>query len=397
MRGVLSRIKSKANSSLSALYIANFFFSLHFFFLVYINSSFLATYVGEELVGAFYVIASTISVTVFFSIARFLKKVGNYRAMILLTEAELLAILGIGIVGVPQIVALLFVMHLSIVPLIFFNLDIFLQKSTNKESDTGSVRGTFLTISSIAFILSPMMVGTLVGNGQFQDVYLISAMLLIPFVSIIALKFKSFIDPEYHILTATRLKPTFKKIVRDRNIGSILMSHLILRVFYTWILVYIPIYLNQHIGFSWPEIGLMLTIMLLPCIIFEYPLGKMTDKLLGEKKVLISGMALMGISTMFLSMPTVASFAIWTTILFITRAGSTATEIITESYFFKHVESEDTEIISMFRMLRPLAYIVSLTIALLALSFMEMRFIFIVLGVIILLGIPFAKAIQNTH
>lgn len=397
MRGVLSRIKAKTNSSLSALYIANFFFSLHFFFLVYINSSFLSTYVGEELVGAFYVIASTISVTFFFSIARFLKKVGNYRAMILLTEAELLAVLGIGMISVPQIAALLFVMHLAIVPLIFFNLDIFLQKSTNKESDTGSVRGTFLTISSVAFILSPMIVGEIVGNGQFQDVYLISAMLLIPFVSIIALKFKSFIDPEYHILTTSKLKPTFKKIVSNKSIGSILISHLLLRVFYTWILVYIPIYLSKHIGFSWPEIGVMLAIMLLPCLIFEYPLGKITDKIWGEKGVLVAGMVIMSLSTMLLSAPVAANFAIWAGILFISRMGSTATEIVTESYFFKHVESEDTEIISMFRMLRPLAYVVSLTVALIALSFMEMRFIFIVLGALILLGIPFARSIQNTH
>lgn len=394
IRGVFRKIKE--HPALNALYIANFFFSLHFFFVVYINSSFLATYVGENLVGVLYIISATISITLFFSISQFLKKVGNYRALIVLTNLELLALLGIGIIGVPQIAVLFFVLHLTIVPIIFFNLDVFLQKSANKESDTGAVRGTFLTISSIAFIIAPLTVGTIVGEGSFQDVYLVSAMLLLPFLSIIAIKFKYFIDPTYHIITARSLLPTLKKLKDKPNVSSIFLAHLLLRVFYIWILVYIPIYLSSHIGFSWPKIGLMLTLMLLPCVLFEFPLGKLADKFLGEKEIMVTGFIIMALSSISISLIATNSFIIWTIVLFMTRTGSTFTEITTESYFFKHVGSNDTEMISIFRMLRPLAYILSITAALISLSFLSMNYIFIVLGGLLLLGVPLGLKIEDT-
>lgn len=394
MRWLIKKIKY--NTDLSVLYIANFFFSLHFSFVLFVNSSFLAKHIGEELVGFFYIISSVVSIILFFSLSGFLRKFGNYRTIILLAEIELFALLGLGIISITPIVVFFFLIHLITVPLIFFNLDIFLEKSTKKKCDTGSIRGKFLMISSFAFILTPTVAGSVIEKSGFQDIYTISAFLLIPFIGLISFRFKKFIDPHYNIVKSISIPQSFKRLSKDKNVGYIFIVHTTFRIFTTWTLIYIPIYLSTHINFLWSDIGIMLTIMLLPYFLFEYPLGKIADKYLGEKEILISGFLLMVVASVSFSFLIIPSFVLWSLLLFIGRAGATAAEVSTESYFFKHVRYEDTEIISLFRMLRPVSYIISTIVAIISLSFIEFQFTFLILALLLIIGIPFAFYIEDT-
>lgn len=389
--------KIKYNKDLSILYAANFFFSLHFSFVLYINSSFLASRVGEGLVGIFYIISAVLSITLFTFIPKFLKNFGNYRTIMMLSQIELFVLLGIGIIGITPIVVLLFLIHLIVVPLIFFSLDIFLKKSVKKKCDVGSVRGSFLAISSLAFALAPTFVGQIIEKMSFQDVYLISALILVPFIALVSFAFKKFIDPKYNLSSIASIPKSLKRLTKDKNITFILFAHTAYRVFTTWTLIYIPIYLSKHLYFPWSDVGTLLTIMLLPFLLFEFPLGKIADKKIGEKEILIGGFLTIITASVLFSIVTIPSFFIWAVILFIGRTGSTASEVATESYFFKHVHCEDTEVISLFRMLRPLSYIISTLGALIALSFIPFQFMFLALaGLVAALGLPAAFKIEDT-
>ena len=61
--------------------------------------------------------------------------------------------------------------------------------------------------------------------------------------------------------------------------------------------IYTPIYLHEHIGLPWSDIGIIFTIMLLPFVLFEFPAGKLADGKWGEKEPPIIGIILIAVST----------------------------------------------------------------------------------------------------
>jgi len=121
--------------------------------------------------------------------------------------------------------------------------------------------------------------------------------------------------------------------------------------------VYTPLYLTKYVGFSWAEIGVIFTIMLLPFVIFEIPVGRLADKKYGEKEFLTVGFIIMGIFTMAIGFVTVKNFWLWAAILFATRIGASFVEITCDTYFFKKVDQGKTDVIGFYRLTRPLSYV----------------------------------------
>jgi len=175
------------------------------------------------------------------------------------------------------------------------------------------------------------------------------------------------------------------------------MVKFFLSFFYAWMTIYTPIYLYRSMGFDWKIIGVIFTIMLTPFVLFELPLGKLADKKLGEKEILNCGIIIISISTMVLSFLTSHAFWIWGLVLFATRVGASAVEIASESYFFKHINAQDSEIISIFRIISPLAYSVAPLMASLALIIIDIRFLFLTLGIFMLLGLKYSLTLKDTR
>ena len=148
-----------------------------------------------------------------------------------------------------------------------------------------------------------------------------------------------------------------------------------------------PLYLYRHIGFDWGTIGIIFAIMLLPFVLFELPLGRIADKKLGEKEILITGLCIIALSTASIPLIDTPHVLLWTALLFLTRTGASFVEIASESYFFKEVGPENSDIISFFRNTFPLSYIISpllaISILLLVPSF---KYLFTILGAVMLLG-----------
>ena len=81
------------------------------------------------------------------------------------------------------------------------------------------------------------------------------------------------------------------------------------------------------------------------------------------------------------------SLILWAALLFGTRIGASFVEITSESYFFKHIDSTDTPLLSIFRNSRPIAYIAGPLIASLLLMFIDIQYLFPILAMILLYGI----------
>lgn len=376
------------------IYIATFLAAFHVFMMTYIHSSFLSQFISEKSVGILFAIGSLSSIAAFIVIPIILSRFGNYLTLIVLTIIEIFILLGLAFVKEASIILPLFVAHWVVFQMMFLNMDVFFESSQKKETDTGSKRGVVMTIINSSLIVSILIVGFILKDNEFWRVYLTSVGILIPFLILILFKFREFKDPVYENF---KFINTIKRVRKNKAIKNIFTAQLFLKFFYSWMVVYMPIYLHDHIGFDWPTISIIFTIMLLPFILFEIPAGKAADKWWGEKELLSIGFVVMALFTIAIPFISIPSFILWAVILFFTRIGASMVEITTESYFFKHVQGDDADIISFFRMTRPFAYIAGPIAAIIALQFLPFQYIFLVLGIIMLFGLKYSFALKDTR
>lgn len=384
--------KPKAVRIFALIYASALLLSIHFFFIYFIHSSFLNTFVTSSVVGLFFSVAAFLNLFVFLNIGKILNRVGNYKMMLLMIVLEFVSLLGLAFGGNIYIVGFFFILAQLIEPIILFGLDIFLEKNS-KDEETGSIRGVFLTMFNIPPVIVPFVAGLILSSSEYWKVYLIGAVFLIPLFYIIATTFKNFKDQVYH---ETNSKHLSREIADKPNVYDILFDNFLLNFYYAWMVIYMPIYLHNHIGFSWPEIGLMFSIMLLPFALFQIPLGRLADKKYGEQEILIIGFIIISVATILIPYVTGANFIVWTALLFVTRVGASFIEISAETYFFKQVSVVNIHLIGLFRITKNLPFIFVPAIAGFALLFVDYKYIFLILGLIMLVGLRYAFLLKDT-
>ncbi|MEX0931800.1 MAG: MFS transporter [Candidatus Paceibacterota bacterium] len=385
--------KIRYNRVLVALYISAFISALYFFSSAYINSTFLEELMTPQMVSLLFALGSIGNIIAYIFAPAMLRRVGNYALTLFVITLVFAIFVGLSVATTALIVSLLFIAYRILSPMLLFAFDIFLETVSEREDETGAIRGAFFTFINIATILAPVLAGIVLSRYGYSGLYLYSALHLIPLFLIIAFNFRKFKDPEY---PSIKIPTLTRQFWNNLDLRLIYIISFILQFFYAWMIIYVPIYLHKHIGFSWDQIGLMLAIALVPFLLLELPLGRLADKKYGEKEMLIIGFIIMGVSTASLTFIDTASFLVWTSILFVTRIGASFVEIMTESYFFKHMKGSDADEISFFRINAPLAYLFGPIVGIIALSFVDYRFLFLILGVIVLSGIHYSIMITDT-
>lgn len=388
-----SRYKKLDLSCKSIIYLITFFFTLHLTPAVYINSSFIGQYLKESHIGYLYAFSSLITVLIFLIIRPILKKIGNYKTFIFVL---LISFISLVILLLPnlskEIIVTIFTINFIMHALAYFHLDIFLEHYSS-DKETGFVRGAFLTSQNIAFMIGPLIAGTLLTDHDFWKIFLFGLVFLIPTIFMSVKYLRNFKDPEYK-------QPDFIKTTiytfKNKNLHNIVSIQAMLRIFYAWMIIYAPIFLSVHIGFSLSEVAFIIGIALFAFIILEPPLGYLADKLFGEKEILILGFLIMSFSTASISFIDVKSFWLWTIVFFTTRIGASMVEIMSESYFFKKVASDNLNMLSLFRMIRPVTYIIFPALASLLLFYINIKFLFLILGILMLYGVKYSLALKDT-
>lgn len=391
MEGVISRLRE--NKTLVSLYIANLFVSAHFFLIIYINSSTLKEFLSDTEIGIFYALGSILSVIFFISATKLLNLFGGLRYFIILIFLEFIAVTGLTITNDELSTIFFLLLHLATIPMLSFTLDVFFENITTNEKETGELRGIYLTLASTMLVIAPSVVGFIMQKGTFHHIYLLSAILLIPLFILSLIKFRAIpIKPPQNTHLLISLRNLWK--ISDLRFG--VLAHFVLQFFYAWMVIYLPIYLTQIIGFTWTELGMLFTIMLLPFLIFEIPVGYLADKVMGEKELMISGFSIMAVSAALILIPKEPIFFVWAGLLFMSRVGASVAEITTESYFFKHTHGENADFISIFRMTRPLSYLIAPALATISLSYLGLGQAFWVLAIGTIGGGLFALYITDT-
>lgn len=381
--------------SVFVIFLLGFLYNLHGALPVYIGSSFLEKIFGGEVIGYIYPVAGIISVVFFAIINRFLRRFGNYRTTIVLSLIELVALVGLAKVGSPLWLGFFFITSFIAVALTNCTIDIFLE-SFSTDGSTGAIRGTFLTVANIAWVIAPSIVSFILTDGDYWIVYAASAAILVPVIFLLHHNLSAYKDPTYHI---TSVWDTIIEVRANHDLRNVMGANFLLQIFYTWMAIYMPIHLHEHIGFGWDKIGLIFSIMLIPFVVTELPLGRLADSRWGEKEFMAIGFIIMAISTGIITYVTTAHFWLWAAILFITRIGASIVEVMTETYFFKKVRDDSVSVIESFRTMRPWSNVLAPLVAsaFLLLPGMNIQYMFVILGLLLFGGLRYALALKDTR
>jgi len=383
----------KNGKTLNVIFLSNILLSFHYYLILYINSTFLSGFFSETQVSTLYVIGSILNIILLLNAAKILNTLTNYKVTLYAIIIEIMAVLGLVVASNHFLIAIYFIIQIVLVSFLGFSFDIFLESATEDESQTGSIRSMFLTLGNITCVIAPLIVAMIIFGNTYWHIYFLSLLFLIP-LFYYAKKYLG--KTKEKKIDHIKIRETIKKYLADKNLYNIFGAQFMIQLFYAFMVVYTPLYLIKYIGFSWSEIGVIFMIMLLPFVIFEIPIGSLADKKYGEKEFMTVGFVIMGLFTMCISFLTIKSFLLWTVLLFITRIGASFVEVTTDSYFFKKVDQDKTDIIGFYRLTRPLSYIVAPIIATLSLQFIPFQYTFIVIGVLMIIGARYSLALVDT-
>lgn len=377
--------------------ITNFFGALHYFLTIFILSPHLAEFMGEAAVGLVFAGGALLSLLGFMVLPQVLRKIPLKRVAQLLTVIQIGTLVALALSNAIPIIVGAVILLSALPALIGYSLDVFLEQATEGEENTGNVRGFFITVGNIALIISPLAIGYILGDtNQYEKIFALAAATLLPFLVLLSTVIHAKDSPEK--LETLSLKKTLGCLVHSKDVLLGAGAHLVMLLFFSWVGIYIPLYLHTELGIPWESLGWVFSVMLLPYLILEFPIGIAADKWFGEREIMMGGFAVMGIALAligFITIPLITTFLV--AVLVSTRIGGAMVEITTETYFFKHVDGSDINSISLFRMLRPLGALIGPLIGSFALLFVSLQGLFIVLGALCFLGIPLAFFLQDTR
>ena len=375
-----------------AIFLLSFASTLAFALPTYSQSSFLEALVGINQVGFYLAIATTLTFLAILIYPTFIRY-SNYLTMLVVLALSSFCLLYLPQLSELWLVLGLFVIQFVCLRLLGINLDVALEAITDNRQ-TGTIRSTFLTLGSLAFVASPILMSQLVSRLGLSAPYFASGILLLPVIVILITQRRVLSVPILQppkknkiFFTALRRKPDLKKIF---------LLQFTLQFFYAIMVLFTPIYLRQ-LGFNWENIGVLFTIMLVPFLLFELPAGRIADRFLGEKEILVAGIIIMAAAAMAIFLIQTPAFLIWAVVLFASRTGAALTEIMIETHFFKQVNTADLEVITLFRSLQPTGWLLASVVSLIVLAVLPVNYIFLLLVFWLLISLGPALTFKDSQ
>ena len=373
------------------IYWATFLFYVALSFTLYINSTFLATFVGEKLVGLIYSLGSLVVLLALLAAPVVFLKAGGYKFILGITLLFAFSLLGLAYSQNAVAAAAFLILSFAFTAVFLFALDEFLKISTDNYH-LGKARGIYLTIANGALMGIQFIFWLGLGLLPFREIYLLGFAVALILFLVAKRGLRRIPEPRY---AKAKHWGFIGKFFRVKTLRRAYVQNLLLQLFYAWMIIYTPIYLSLYMGFSWRSIGLILSVMLVPFLFVPTYLGNYGDRF-GERKMLMFGFAIAALATLLLFFITAKSVAIWALLLFFTRVGASSIEVMADAYFFKHIKPEDEEFVGVYKTTIPVAYILGPLLAS-AIIFLlpSLNYLFVVLSAIMLYGVYLASTIRK--
>lgn len=391
MKKLLSQQKKKSN--LFVLYILGLILAFSTALPTYIQSNFLGQFVSLSTVSLFFVSANIISVASIIFFPETIKALGNCFVTKIVLVVHGVSLLALSLASSPGEAFFFFIIFSLSTNLLWINMDIFVENFSDNAS-TGKTRGIYFTFMNLGWISAPLVAGYLIKHGEYSWPFMAAALALIPFFLIFLRHSKNLQDQtKYNKIDIRR---TIKAIWQKRNFRGVFGLSLLLNLFFSGAVVYIPLYLHQSLGMDWGKLGLVFAFMLLPFIIFEIPAGIIADRKLGEKEIFHLGFSILIISLLAFFWIKSDSLVIWAIVLFFSRIGASLVEAMREAYFFKKIDVKEVGLINFFRTTTPLGYLLGTGLGAIIFRFYALENLFLIMAILMLSSFYFLHIMKDT-
>ncbi|MDD3497934.1 MAG: MFS transporter [Candidatus Moranbacteria bacterium] len=375
----INRFKHKEKVNYKKLNIINalaFLMGFSGALLAYVISSYLKEILGTDNVGFIYFIAYFIVLILLLNLHRIVRVFGKSFTLQLSIILKIISITGILFSGF-SFWGIFFLIIYTIAGTLSWTAMDTIVESFSKDIESGRIRGIHLTIANAGFLMGPLLSSQVLERYDFYGVFLMS---LITYSVILIISIISLRRTNHKFREKIGAIKLLKKVLERKNIMRIYYVSFVLELFYALMLIYAPLYLLSK-GFSWDQLGIAFTIMLVPFVLIQYPMGILADKKTGEKEFLLLSFLILGISTLIFYFSDSADIMVWATILLLGRIGAALVEILRESYFYKRVDGDNVDIINFFKTARPVAYIIATFFSSILLYFFDLKSIFLFITV----------------
>lgn len=347
--------------------------------LIYVMAYYFKIAAGTEDVGIFYFVSYVIILIILLNLHKIVRKLGksNIFYFSILASIILAALL---VFYSPSIWGIAFLMlYIIFISLSWVSLDVILE-SFSTDNMSGRIRGLHLTVINIGYLAGPFLSTKILEKFNFQGIFIFLLIFnsLVLIFSLIGIRS---VNHKFEIKLKTR--DVLKKVFARKDILKVYYIAFALDFFYALLVIYTSIYLLNR-GISWSQIGIIFTIMLIPFVVLQYPVGFLADKKLGEKEMLIFSIILMAVSTGVIFFISSSSIWIWGVILLATRVGASILEVLRDSYFYKRIDGYDIDLINFFRTSMPVGYILATGISFPLLLFFPLKSIFLLVVIVVL-------------
>ncbi len=359
-----------------------FLFGFSDSFLVYILSSYFAEAIGGDNVSAFYFFAFGIIFAALFFLHTGIRMAGG--SLLFLLFLLVVVIVQIPLIFLPVSFggSALIMVYLIVTALAWVVLDVLLERFS-KDEYSGRIRGFHLSAINLGFLFAPFLAAFVLGRYGFSGIFFVSLV----FYSVLFLVSLFFLfGSNVRFKKRAPLMEAFRNVLHRPDILRIYAVSFALNFFYAAMIVYTSLRLRE-LGMAWDDIGIVFTVMLLPFVLVQYPLGIVADKRLGEKELLIGSILLSALSTAALAWIGSASVFVWAVALFLTRVGIAGVEVLSDTYFYKRIEGNDGDLIAFFRTARPMGNVAAAILLGVWLLVFPLSNIFLVPAVVLLLAL----------
>ncbi len=360
--------------------------------LAYVMSFYFEQSAGTSNVGIFYLLSYAAVLTLLLNLHKLIKKFGKVCVFYLSFVFKLVAITALILLPFSGWGVVFLMLYIVSGVLVWVSLDNILESSSEDKS-SGKIRGINLTIMNTGIFLGPFISIRILENFGFSGIFFLSLIIhsIIFSVGLVGLK-----RTNYNIRSSLSIKNLLKKVVKRKNVLRIYYVSFVLDFFYALMIIFTPLYLLS-LGYSWGQLGMAFTVMLVPFILIQYPMGVLADKKTGEKEFLFLAVFVMGISTLiFYFTDSSENITVWALILLATRVGAALIEILRDSYFYKRIDGHDVDIVDFFRTSKSLAYIVAAGLSGIILIFFPMKVIFLVVSIVVFSALyPIFRLVDN--
>lgn len=346
--------------------------------LIYVMSSYFVLATGTENVGIFYAVAYITFLVILLNLHKIVRILGKSNVFYFSLLLKIITIVFL-IFSEPSLTGVLLLMLYIILGHVeWVALDIIIE-SFSVDGQSGRIRGLHLTILNAGFLFGPFVSTFILDRMGFHGIFVFS-LIFNAFVLIFALI--GFSKVNHRFEQKLKVLDILKKAMARKNIIRIYYISFVLEFFFALMIIYTPIYLRD-LGYSWENIGFIFTVMLIPFVLVQYPMGILADKKTGEKEFLIFSLMIMGISTVAIFFMGTSTLVMWAIMLFVTRIGAALIEILRDSYFYKRIDGHDVDLINFFRTSVPVAYICAAILSSFVFIFLPVKFAFILTGLVV--------------